>query len=248
MALRHLLLNQSNRFGALECRIVRVFGSPAIHDSHDHVQANIVSQRDRTHRVPGSELHPRVDVGRRGVASRDHPDRLEHVWYKESVDNEAWGIGAVDWDLLRRLDKVSNGSDDFGVRLFRFDHLHKLHHLHWIEIVQSADPLGHTRRGRHFGHAIATCVRRQDRSRLGPLAELVEERQFDREVFNDCLYHKVCFCGDLIQPHLPRDSAHRRSHLNVGCLLFEQALGDPFSGQEGQRLLDRSHPLGERFG
>ena len=79
-----------------EERLVRVLLGPSLDDELGRVEADIVGELERAHRVAGAELHGGVNVGGGGVAALEHAHGLEHVGDEEAVDDEAGGVLAGD--------------------------------------------------------------------------------------------------------------------------------------------------------
>src|SRR5262249_23733775 len=86
LPLLHHLLQQ---LGGLERGLVRVALVPAFQDRQRRVEADVIQQLDRPHRMAAAELHAGVDVLERRVAALDHQDRLVEQRHEQPVHHEA---------------------------------------------------------------------------------------------------------------------------------------------------------------
>lgn len=67
---------------------------PAVENELRRVEADIVGELQRTHRVRRAELHRRVDVLGRRVAALDQAHRFGHERHQQPIDDKAGRVAA----------------------------------------------------------------------------------------------------------------------------------------------------------
>ena len=77
-----------------------------------------------------------------------HRNALRDVRHQQSVDDEASSVAAADWSLSGLGHKLVDGLKRVGRSVVGVHNLYQLHHLHRVEVVQTANTLCVLRRHR----------------------------------------------------------------------------------------------------
>ena len=112
-------------------------GADGIADGHGDVEADVVQQRERPHRVARAERHAHVDVLRAHPGLVLEDDGAEEIGEEQAVDHEAGEVGHLDGDLVERLAQRVRALARAVARGGREGELDELHLRDRVEDVQA---------------------------------------------------------------------------------------------------------------
>src|ERR1019366_1664208 len=160
-------------------------------DRAQRVQPDEVRQRERPHRMPRAGLHRLVDLLDRAHALFVGPNRVEHVGDEQPVHDEAGLVLGGDRQLVLRARELQRGRERLLGGGHAADHLHQLHDLGRVEVVQAHELLRAACGGGLVDHGQRRGVGCEDRTRLEDLVDLAPHLELQRQALGDRLDHQV---------------------------------------------------------
>ena len=164
------------------------------HDVGDvigRVKPHEIQQRQGTHGITASQLHPVVDIFPRREPRFKQPNGVQKIGHEEPVHHKSGRVLADDRrfpDLLHEaLGAVERGIGGGE----RADDLDQLHERHGVEEVEPQDALGMRRGGGDLGDREGGGVAGQHSVRLHHLVEHREDLALRPDVLDHRLHHEL---------------------------------------------------------
>src|ERR1051325_158425 len=155
------------------------------------VEADVVGEEQRPHRIAAAELHGVVDVVATGEPLLVDADRVEHVGHEQAIHHDPVGLAAIHHGLPERHAPGARLGYHGRVGAHGAHHLDELHERHRVEEVEPDEALGALAEVAHLGDRQARGVRREDRARLGEPLERTEQLFLERDVLRGGLDDQV---------------------------------------------------------